>query len=62
MPGSDEADDNRLAGRTPRSPRREPNPEPSELADDEVDAADGDTDIEAVTKLMGFLRRPDDGV
>jgi hypothetical protein len=63
MAGSDEVDDNRLAGRTPRSPRREPNPEPPLLADDEIDpASDDDTDIEAVTKLMGFLRRTDDGV
>lgn len=56
MAGSDEVDDNRLAGRTPRPPRREPHPEPPVLADDETDPAPDDTDIEAVTKLMGFLR------
>lgn len=56
MPGSDEADDNRLAGRTPRPPRREPNPEPAELVDDEAEDLPDDTEIEAVTKLMGFLR------
>jgi hypothetical protein len=62
MAGSDDVDDNRLAGRTPRTARREPTPEPSGLADDEVDTAPEDTDIEAVTKLMGFLRGTDDGV
>lgn len=62
MAGSDEVDDNRLAGRTPRPARREPNPEPLVLADDEADTSSDDTDIEAVTKLMGFLRRTDDGV
>ncbi len=55
MAGSDEVDDNRLAGRTPRSPRREPNSEPPVLADDDADPAP-DADIDAVTRLMGFLR------
>jgi hypothetical protein len=56
MAGSDEVDDNRLAGRMPRAAQREVNPEPPVSADDEADTASDDTDIEAVTKLMGFLR------
>lgn len=56
MAGSDELDDNHLAGRTPRPPRREPIPEPSVLADGETEVLPDDTEIEAVTRLMGFLR------
>ena len=61
MAGTDESDDSRLTGRMRRARRRR--------VDDtravDGDAGDGepgpdDHEIEAVTKLMGFLRDSDD--
>ena len=54
MTGSDEVEDNRLVERLPRPPRREPLADTPEAVD-EPDLP-VDQDIEAVTKLMGFLR------
>jgi len=65
MAESDVPDDHRLAGRTPRSVRPGPpdaRPVPAHGADDEpddADADDGDDQIDAVTRLMGFLRSTD---
>jgi hypothetical protein len=62
MAESDESDDDRLAGRTPRSPRPGPSldvrPGRSTRLDEEPGATDDDTDdqIDTVTRLMGFLR------
>ena len=58
MAESDEPDDHRLAGRTPRSVRPGPpgaRPVPTSGPDDEPDG-DADDQIDAVTRLMGFLR------
>ena len=57
MAGSDEVEDNRLVERLPRPPRREPLVDAPEVADEPDVPAD--QDIEAVTKLMGFLRSPE---
>jgi hypothetical protein len=59
MVGTDDADDNRLAGRMPKAPRREATDQPAPVVDDEADVHD-DQEIEAVNRLMGFLRRPDE--
>ncbi|HEX6568028.1 MAG TPA: hypothetical protein VF015_02655 [Acidimicrobiales bacterium] len=57
MTGTDESDDSRLAGRTPRAPRRELG---DDVTDDDGDGPD-DHEIEAVNRLMGFLRSTDEG-
>jgi hypothetical protein len=53
----DESDDHRLAGRTPRTPR------PGTLDPPVADDGDGDDEsegqLDAVTRLMGFLRNTD---
>jgi hypothetical protein len=62
MAESDVPDDHRLAGRTPRSVRPGPpdaRPVPAHGPDDEPDDDDGDDQIDAVTRLMGFLRSTD---
>jgi hypothetical protein len=53
MAGTGESDDNRLAGRTPRVPRREPG---DEVPEGEPEAAPDDQEIDAVNRLLGFLR------
>ena len=62
MAESDEPDDHRLAGRTPRNPRPSPpadiRPAPATELDDEPED-DADDQIDAVTRLMGFLRSAD---
>jgi hypothetical protein len=58
MAESDEPDDHRLAGRTPRGvPPGPPDAGPVHASgpDDEPDD-DADDQIDAVTRLMGFLR------
>jgi hypothetical protein len=62
MAESDVPDDHRLAGRTPRSPR--PGPPDTRSApvadlDDTPDDDDAEEQIDAVTRLMGFLRNTD---
>jgi hypothetical protein len=70
MPASNEPDDTRLAGRTPRRQSDDAvTPagrwrEGSEESNDATEAADGDdaidgSDLDAVTRLMGFLRGDD---
>jgi hypothetical protein len=62
MAESDESDDHRLAGRTPRSPRPGPPPDirPGRATElDEEPEDDDDEHIDAVTRLMGFLRSTD---
>lgn len=54
MAGTDDFDDNRLAGRTPRAPRPEVVDE-APAADDDADGPD-DQEIDAVNRLLGFLR------
>jgi hypothetical protein len=61
MAESDEPDDHRLAGRTPRSVRPGPpdaRPGHASGPDHEPDD-DADDQIDAVTRLMGFLRSTD---
>jgi hypothetical protein len=70
MPASDEPDDTRLAGRMPRRQADDAAPagrwrERSDESSDATEAADGDdaidgSDLDAVTRLMGFLRGDDD--
>ncbi len=72
MAGTDEADDNRLIGRMPRPARRSAvgdarGPCGDADRDDGDCDSDGDSDeaphdqeIDAVTRLMGFLRGTDD--
>ncbi len=58
MAGTDDIDDNRLAGRTPRSPRHDVVDE-APAVDDDADGPD-DHEIDAVNRLMGFLRGSED--
>jgi len=62
MAESDEPDDHRLAGRTPRT-RAAARPDDRTAvdadADDPGDDTPDDQDIDAVTRLMGFLRSTD---
>lgn len=72
MAGTDEADDNRLIGRMPRPARRSavggaraPRGDADLGAGDSDGDSDGDEapddqEIDAVTRLMGFLRGTDD--
>jgi hypothetical protein len=53
MAGTGESDDNRLAGRTPRVPRRESG---DEVPEGEPEAAPDEQEIDAVNRLLGFLR------
>ncbi|HKY64824.1 MAG TPA: hypothetical protein VJM49_00575 [Acidimicrobiales bacterium] len=60
MAATDDADETRLAGRIPRPPRRDDrsadrSDPPDAAADDEGD----DDELDAVTKLLGFLRDSD---
>lgn len=55
MAGTDETDDSRLTGRLPRAPRGSTE-RTAAAADPEPDLDLPDEEIEAVTKLMGFLR------
>lgn len=58
MAGSDEPDDHRLAGRTPRPARTDPaDDHPARDAD--LDEPADDDQLDAVTRLMGFLRSTD---
>jgi hypothetical protein len=60
MAESDESDDHRLAGRTPRSSRPTPDIRTTSGADlDDTGDGDADDEIDAVTRLMGFLRSTD---
>jgi hypothetical protein len=62
MAESDESDDHRLAGRTPRSSRPGPPPDSRTTPGPDLDDAggdDADDQIDAVTRLMGFLRSTD---
>lgn len=60
MAESDEPDDHRLAGRTPRTPAAaRPDDRTALDADDPGDETPDDQDIDAVTRLMGFLRSTD---
>ncbi|HEX6418933.1 MAG TPA: hypothetical protein VFZ77_10570 [Acidimicrobiales bacterium] len=56
MAGSGDADDSRLAGRTPRPARRAPD-EVEDAAEDE--AGPDDEEMDAVNRLLGFLRGED---
>lgn len=56
MAGRDDAEDNRLAGRVARTPRPEVI-DTVAAADD--DPAPDDQELEAVTRLLGFLRSTD---
>jgi hypothetical protein len=62
MAESDVPDDHRLAGRTPPHPPPGPPPDirpaPATELDDEPED-DADDQIDAVTRLMGFLRSTD---
>lgn len=55
MAGRDDAEDNRLAGRVARTPRPEA-VDPGPPADD---VTPDDQEMEAVTRLLGFLRSSD---
>ena len=61
MVESDESDDHRLAGRMPRTPRPgPPDTRPAPAADpDDPPEDEADDQIDAVTRLMGFLRSAD---
>jgi hypothetical protein len=62
MAESDVPDDHRLAGRTPRNPRPGPPPDSRPAPATELDEEpedDADDQIDAVTRLMGFLRSTD---
>jgi hypothetical protein len=57
MPGTEDgADPGRLIGRRPAPPP----PASADAADSDELEADDDAEIEAVTRLMGFLRGGDD--
>jgi hypothetical protein len=63
MAGSGERDGHRLIGRVRRDVGDEAHDADDDdggTGDDRVDAPD-DTDLSAVNRLMGFLRRDDDG-
>lgn len=56
MAGRDDAEDNRLAGRVARTPRPEV---VDAVAPAEDELAPDDQELEAVTRLLGFLRSSD---
>ena len=55
MAESEESDDHRLAGRMPRH-MRAPGPDDDQSADEEDDDEDGENQLDAVNRLLGFLR------
>jgi hypothetical protein len=69
MAATEESDDNRLTGRMPMPPRRRsatddaPPVDPAGAVDDDDPAEPSDDhEIDAVSRLMGFLRSTDDEV
>jgi hypothetical protein len=58
MAESEESDDHRLAGRMPRH-MRAPGPDDDPSADEEDDGEDGENQLDAVNRLLGFLRSTD---
>ncbi len=58
MADSEESDDHRLAGRMPRH-MRAPGPDDDQAPDEEVDDEGGDGQLDAVNRLLGFLRDTD---
>ena len=57
MAESEESDDHRLAGRMPRH-MRAPGPDDDQSAEGD-DEEDGENQLDAVNRLLGFLRSTD---
>jgi hypothetical protein len=60
MADSDESDDHRLTGRTPRPRPGPPDTRPAPAADlDDTTEDESEEQFDAVTRLIGFLRSTD---